>query len=54
MLKTSIFYIICINYNKEQYGGWKPSILLKLYFLESHVVYAKLVMAISHSILQKI
>jgi hypothetical protein len=30
MLKTSSFYATCINHNEEQYGRWKPAVLLKL------------------------
>jgi hypothetical protein len=30
--KTSSFFIVCINHNKEHYGGWESSTSLKLVF----------------------
>jgi hypothetical protein len=52
MLKNIEFFIVCVNHYEEHYGGWEPSLSLKLEFFLLHVVDIKLVTATNHSILR--
>jgi hypothetical protein len=51
--QTSNLFIICLNHNRQHNNGRKSSINLKLVILQPHVVNAKLLIAINHSILKK-
>jgi hypothetical protein len=52
--KTLIIIFVCVNHTKQHNGGWKSFMpLKKLQFSLPHVVDAKLVMAINHSISKK-
>jgi hypothetical protein len=48
--QTSIFFIVWVNHNRQHNDGWKSSVILKLVIFTTHVVNAKLLIAINHSI----
>jgi hypothetical protein len=43
-------FIVCVNHNEQQNGGWRLSISLKLEIFITPVVDAKLVIAMNHLI----
>jgi hypothetical protein len=48
--KNFEFSFVCVDHNEQHNDGWKSSILLKLVIFTIHVVNAKLLIAINHSI----
>jgi hypothetical protein len=52
--QNSNLFIVCINHNRQHNDGWKSSMNLKLVTFTTHVVNAKLLIAINHSIFKKI
>jgi hypothetical protein len=52
--QTSILFIVYVNHNRQHNDGWKSSMNLKLVISIPHVVNAKPLIAINHSIFSKI